>query len=71
MPATAPLEYRYIFPEFLPDPNMKHRNKLREKLERADMIQRRKVLQIPEFYVGGCFLSDLPQTGRVEGTGFC
>ncbi|CAG4955185.1 unnamed protein product [Parnassius apollo] len=46
------LEYRHIFPEFLPDPNPKWRNSLREKMERADMLKRRSQIDIPEFYVG-------------------
>ncbi|XP_023025039.2 mitochondrial ribosomal protein L19 isoform X2 [Leptinotarsa decemlineata] len=46
------LEYRHIYPEFLPDPEIKYRNALREKLERSDMIARRHQIQIPEFYVG-------------------
>ncbi|CAG9793467.1 unnamed protein product [Diatraea saccharalis] len=48
----AILESRHIYPEFLPDPNPKWRNSLREKLERADMLQRRSQIDIPEFYVG-------------------
>ncbi|CAG0921149.1 unnamed protein product, partial [Notodromas monacha] len=50
--ALPPAEYRQIFPEFLPNPRLDWRNKLREKLERADMLQRRKHIEIPEFYVG-------------------
>ncbi|CAG4960241.1 unnamed protein product [Colias eurytheme] len=46
------LEYRHVYPEFLPDPNPKWRNSLREKLERADMLNRRNQVDIPEFYVG-------------------
>lgn len=46
------LEYRHIYPEFLPDPNPKWRNSLREKMERADMLKRRSQIDIPEFYVG-------------------
>jgi len=48
----APPEYRFIFPEFLPDlgPDMRH--PVREKLERMDMLRRRKAIEIPEFYVG-------------------
>ncbi|OAD57670.1 39S ribosomal protein L19, mitochondrial [Eufriesea mexicana] len=44
--------YRFIYPEFLPDPNPSYRNKMREKLERIDMMARRSILNIPEFYVG-------------------
>lgn len=46
------VEYRHIYPEFLPDPKIEFRNKLREKLERNDMIARRTQIDIPEFYVG-------------------
>ncbi|KRY30272.1 39S ribosomal protein L19, mitochondrial, partial [Trichinella spiralis] len=46
------INYRHSFPEFLPDPDFKRRNTLREKLERIDMLRRRQVLDIPEFYVG-------------------
>jgi len=45
-------DYRFIFPEFLPDPKVEWRNSLREKLERKDMLQRRNAFEIPEFYVG-------------------
>lgn len=44
--------YRHIYPEFLPDPDPTMRNKLREKLERLDMLSRRHHVDIPEFYVG-------------------
>lgn len=44
--------YRYIYPEFLPDPDVAFRNSLRERLERSDMIARRNLIDIPEFYVG-------------------
>ncbi|KYM87311.1 39S ribosomal protein L19, mitochondrial [Atta colombica] len=45
-------KYRFIYPEFLPDPDPKYRNSLREKLERMDMMARRIHVAIPEFYVG-------------------
>ncbi|KAK0098450.1 hypothetical protein PV326_008213 [Microctonus aethiopoides] len=48
----VPSEYRYVYPEFLPDPSPAHRNSLREKLERMDMVARRTIIDIPEFYVG-------------------
>lgn len=47
-----PSQYRFVYPEFLPDPTPGFRNHLREKLERMDMMARRTVLDIPEFYVG-------------------
>lgn len=50
--SVVPVNYRFMYPEFLPDPKMEWRNSLREKLERMDMIQRRKNIDIPEFYVG-------------------
>lgn len=50
--SVIPSNSRYVYPEFLPDPKMEWRNSLREKLERMDMIQRRKHIDIPEFYVG-------------------
>ncbi len=49
---VAPPEFRFMYPEFLPDPSMEHRNRLKEKLERIDMLQRRSVVEIPEFYTG-------------------
>jgi len=45
-------DYRFIFPEFLPDPKVEWRNSVREKLERKDMLDRREAIEIPEFYVG-------------------
>jgi len=45
-------DYRFVFPEFLPDPNPKFRNPLSEKLQRKDMLTRRELVEIPEFYVG-------------------
>lgn len=50
--SIIPPNCRYVYPEFLPDPKLEWRNSLREKLERMDMIQRRKHIDIPEFYVG-------------------
>jgi len=50
--SVVPSNCRYVYPEFLPDPKMEWRNSLREKLERMDMVQRRKHIDIPEFYVG-------------------
>ncbi|KAF8773842.1 39S ribosomal protein L19 like protein [Argiope bruennichi] len=51
-PLSQLAEYRFIYPEFLPDPKFEFRNKVREKLEREDMLKRRTVIDIPEFYVG-------------------
>lgn len=49
---VIPSRYRFTYPEFLPDPDPKFRNSLREKLERMDMLARRTHIDIPEFYVG-------------------
>ncbi|KAG8230943.1 hypothetical protein J437_LFUL002976 [Ladona fulva] len=49
---VAPPSYRFIYPEFLPDPKSEWRNAIREKLERKDMLERRAEIDIPEFYVG-------------------
>ncbi|KAH8295366.1 hypothetical protein KR018_010409, partial [Drosophila ironensis] len=55
-PATrkpiVPANYRFIYPEFLPDPKIEWRNSVREKLERLDMLDRRRQIDLPEFYVG-------------------
>jgi len=45
-------DYRYIFPEFLPDPNPLFRNAISERLQRKDMVTRRDTIEVPEFYVG-------------------
>ncbi|CAN7988576.1 unnamed protein product [Ixodes hexagonus] len=45
-------EYRFVYPEFLPDTDMSLRHYARERLERTDMLKRRSVIEIPEFYVG-------------------
>lgn len=39
--APIPPNSRFVYPEFLPDPDPKFRNPIREKLERMDMINRR------------------------------
>jgi len=44
--------FRFVYPEFLPDPKLDWRNRIREKLERIDMLRRRSNIEIPEFYVG-------------------
>lgn len=49
--------FRRLYNELLPnilDPT--YRDPLREKLERREMILRRKILNIPEFYVGMLFI---------------
>jgi len=45
-------EYRFAYPEFLPDPEPKFRNATKEMLERQDMLKRRENTSLPEFYVG-------------------
>lgn len=50
--SVVPPTYRFVYPEFLPDPKVQWRNSVREKLERMDMLNRRKHIDIPEFYVG-------------------
>jgi len=45
-------DFRFIFPEFLPDPKPEWRNTIAEKLSRRDMLNRRDKIEIPEFYVG-------------------
>ncbi|XP_055857262.1 39S ribosomal protein L19, mitochondrial [Episyrphus balteatus] len=61
--------YRFIYPEFLPDPKIEWRNSVREKLERMDMVERRKQIDIPEFYVGSILAvtsSDPHAAGKVS-----
>lgn len=53
---AANRDYKYIYPDFLPNPVHYFRDKIREKLERRDMIERRKQINVPEFYVG-CILA--------------
>lgn len=48
----VPPEYRFMYPEFLPDPRPEFRNPIREKIERMDMVNRRTHIDIPEFFVG-------------------
>ena len=40
-------DYRFIFPEFLPDPNLEFRNPIAEKLHRKDLLARRGQVEIP------------------------
>ena len=44
--------FRFVYPEFLPNPDWRFRDRISEKLERRDMMRRRAVMNIPEFYVG-------------------
>lgn len=59
--------YRFMFPEFLPDPNPLYRNPVRERLERIDMLKRRQVVEIPEFYVGSIVAVTLADPNAVKG----
>jgi len=59
-------DYRFAYPEFLPDSEPKFRNHTRELLERRDMIARRENVMIPEFYVGsivGVTIANPPSQG--------
>ena len=49
---NVPRDFRYVYPDFLPNPEMKHRDRICELLEREDMYRRRSVVDFPEFYVG-------------------
>lgn len=42
--ASIPENNRFVYPDFLPDPNMKYRHPIREKIERQDMLNRRYVM---------------------------
>ena len=58
--------YRFAFPEFLPDANPLYRNTTRERLERADMLKRRQQVEIPEFYVGSIVAVTLADPNAVK-----
>lgn len=63
----APRDYRFVMPEFLPDPDFRYRDKVLEKMERRDMMRRRAVIDIPEFYVGSIMavtVSDPHSSGK-------
>lgn len=45
-------DLRFAYPEFLPVNVVEFRNPILEKIIREDMIKRRTVIDIPEFYVG-------------------
>lgn len=62
-------EYRNKFPEFLPAYDPFFRHPLAHKIERAMMLERRSVIEIPEFYVGTIMavtVSDPEAPGRVS-----
>ncbi|XP_018793096.1 PREDICTED: 39S ribosomal protein L19, mitochondrial [Bactrocera latifrons] len=67
--SVIPQNYRFIYPEFLPDPKVEWRNPVREKLERMDMLDRRTKIDIPEFYVGSILAvtsSDPHAAGKIS-----
>ena len=59
--------FRFMFPEFLPDPDPLYRNPVRERLERSDMLKRRQIVEIPEFYVGSIVAVTLADPNAVKG----
>ncbi|XP_027213084.2 large ribosomal subunit protein bL19m [Penaeus vannamei] len=65
----VPHDFRVVFPEFIPDPKPEFRNRLREKLERKDMLNRRNIMEIPEFYVGSIMavtVADFNASGKTN-----
>lgn len=49
--SSMPDNTRYVYPEFLPDPDMKYRHPIKEKIERQDMLNRRyDSAQFSSFY---------------------
>uniref|UniRef100_A0AC34G3N3 Uncharacterized protein n=1 Tax=Panagrolaimus sp. ES5 TaxID=591445 RepID=A0AC34G3N3_9BILA len=44
-------DFPVIYPDFLPSPVWNRRSPLFERLQRADMLERRMHIDIPEFYV--------------------
>ncbi|XP_037079989.1 39S ribosomal protein L19, mitochondrial-like [Pollicipes pollicipes] len=62
-------DYRFIYPEFLPNPDLTLRHRLAERLERVDMLRRRSRMEIPEFYVGSVLavtVSDQQAPGKLS-----
>jgi len=65
--------FRFAFPEFLPDPDPTFRNPLCELLQRKDMLRRRDKVDVPEFYVGSVVsvtMSDSQATAENKTTTF-
>ena len=58
--------FRFAFPEFLPDSDPLYRNPIRERLERADMLKRREIVEIPEFYIGSIVAVTLADPNAVK-----
>lgn len=48
---SMPENTRFVYPEFLPDPNMKFRHPIKEKIERQDMLNHRYVAAFSFFGV--------------------
>lgn len=71
--ATADMRFKY--PEFLPPPDARLRNPVLEKLMRKDMLSRRQMINIPEFYVGSILrvtISDPHSPGKSNSfVGIC
>lgn len=66
---SHPSQYRFMYPEFLPYPLASRRNAIKEQLERNDMLARRTVIDIPEFYVGSVLAvthSDIHAPGKLS-----
>lgn len=49
---STPHDFKYMYPDFLPNSIPYLRDRILEKLERKDMFRRRQQIDIPEFYVG-------------------
>lgn len=43
--------YRFKYPDFLPEPDVKYRQPIKEKIQREEMIKRRKFIHIPGIYL--------------------
>jgi len=46
------VHFKQDYPDFLPHPEPKYRDRLMDMMEREDMIARRRVIDIPLFFVG-------------------
>lgn len=63
------VELRFAYPEFLPVNESDKRHPVLEKIVREDMIKRRTVIDIPEFYVGSILavtISDHWASGKLS-----
>ncbi|KAF7493353.1 39S ribosomal protein L19 [Sarcoptes scabiei] len=62
-------ELRFAYPEFLPTKEFEHKSPILEQIVREDMIKRRCVLDIPEFYVGSILsvtITDRWASGKIS-----